>query len=193
MNAARSTGQAKTVKFVLVLLTVIVIGGVAGNLVYVTWIQEKPTGTDAEAPVATPLNTPRPEFTLRDLDGIPRTVGSWDGKVLVLNFWATWCKPCLREIPTFNRLQNEHGDAGLQFVGIAIDDRDAVREFMKTTTIDYPVLAAHQAAIEVAQEYGNDVGVLPYTAVVDRSGNIAFVQFGEFPEDLARTVILPLL
>ncbi len=139
------------------------------------------------------INTPRPGFTLRDVDGIPRTVDAWDGKVLVLNFWATWCQPCLREIPLFNRLQSEHGDAGLQFVGIAVDDLDAVREFLKTQTVAYPILAGQQDAIDIAQNYGNDIGVLPYTAIVDRSGRIRFVQFGELPETLARDMIQPLL
>lgn len=147
----------------------------------------------APRPAGATVTVPRPAFTLRDIDGIPRTVGSWDGKVLVVNFWATWCRPCLREIPMFNRLQAEFGDAGLQFIGIAIDDADAIREFLKVNAVDYPVLAGQQEAVDVAISYGNDVGVLPYTAIVDRAGHIRFVQFGELPEALARDTIRPLL
>jgi peroxiredoxin len=164
--------------------------------VAVNYLYRQPADHDrAEAPrfENAMIDAPRPAFTLRDIDGIPRTASAWDGKVLVVNFWATWCRPCLREIPMFNRLQTEHGDAGLQLVGIAIDEPDAIRAFLKTTAVDYPILAGQQDAIDVAVNYGNDVGVLPYTVIVDRAGRIRHVQFGELSETLAYQVIEPLL
>lgn len=175
----------------IALLAVVAVSAVGVSLMYRGSLQ---TVTSARTPAgSTLIDTTRPGFTLRDLEGIPRTVSAWDGKVLVLNFWATWCQPCLREIPLFNRLQDEHGAAGLQFVGIAIDDGDAVRDFLKTTAIRYPVLSGQQDAVEVAQRYGNDIGILPYTAVVDRAGTIRFLQFGEIDETVARNVLEPLL
>ena len=192
MSDGSSTKQVKIARFVVALLIIVGVGAVAGNLIYINWLKKEPAAT-AMSSSMTLLNIPRPDFTLRDLDGIPRTVSAWDGKVLVINFWATWCKPCLREIPEFNELQNQHRDDGLQFVGIAIDDPKAVKEFVKTTAIDYPILAAEQEGIEVAEKYGNDVGVLPYTAIINRAGNITFVQFGELKKELAQEMIAPLL
>lgn len=174
----------------IVLLAVIAVGGVALSLLYRTSSPPSSSDPGASNPV---LGTPRPAFTLRDLDGVPRAVSAWDGKVLVLNFWATWCQPCLREIPMFDQLQREHGPSGLQFIGVAIDDADAVRQFQATHAIDYPMLSGNQDAIAVAQSYGNDVGILPYTAVVDRSGTIRFIQYGEIDEARARAVLDPLL
>ncbi|MCP4044224.1 MAG: TlpA family protein disulfide reductase, partial [Gammaproteobacteria bacterium] len=65
---------------------------------------------------------PRPEFSLNDLTGTPRRVREWDGRLLFVNFWATWCPPCLREIPTFIELQDRYGSRGLQFLGVAVQD-----------------------------------------------------------------------
>ena len=191
MNAPVPARSRSLWNIVIVLLAAVAVSAVAVSLMYRTPLQ---TGAMGKVGLdSAMLDAARPGFTLRDPDGIPRTVAAWDGKVLVLNFWATWCQPCLREIPAFNRLQREHGDEGLQFVGIAIDDPDAVREFLKTTEVSYPVLSGQQDAIEVAQRYGNDVGILPYTAIIDRTGTIRFIQFGELQETLARDVIRPLL
>lgn len=151
---------------------------------------------EAEAPlVSAILNTPRPAFTLADLSGAPRAVDEWNGKVVAINFWATWCPPCKREIPGFNALQQEFGDAGLQFVGVAVDDHAAVRAYVAETDIDYPVLVSERETdtIAVAEQYGNLAGVLPYTVIVDRQGRIAYVRFGELAEDVARDVIRSLL
>lgn len=140
------------------------------------------------------LNQPRPDFTLADLDGRSRTVKEWDGKVVAVNFWATWCPPCKREIPSFNALQRELGPQGLQFVGVAIDDPGAVAGYVKNAVIGYPVLIGDEShTIAVAEQYGNATGVLPYTVIIDRNGRIAYVQYGELPEDLARQVIKALL
>lgn len=140
------------------------------------------------------ISQPRPDFVLADLTGAPRAAAEWNGKVLAVNFWATWCPPCKRELPGFNTLQNELGAAGLQFVGVAVDDRTAVHDYAKTVTIDYPVLVGEETkTIEVAARYGNATGILPYTVIVDRTGRIAYVHYGELPEDLAREVIKSLL
>lgn len=129
--------------------------------------------------LAASQNTQRPDFTLNDLQNRPHQIGEWDGKVLVVNFWATWCSPCRKEIPQFIALQREFGKRGLQFLGIAIDDPDAVREFVQSLALNYPVLVGEQDAIEVAKAYGNLIGALPYTAVVDRKGMIVLTHQGE--------------
>ncbi len=139
------------------------------------------------------VSQPRPEFTLPDLTGAPHAIKEWDGKVIAINFWATWCPPCKREIPSFNALQAEMGAAGLQFVGIAIDDHKSVVEYTQDTTISYPVLVSEDDGIAVAQQYGNTTGILPYTVIIDRQGRVAFARYGELSEATARQVILSLL
>lgn len=140
------------------------------------------------------ISQPRPDFILADLSGTPRAASEWNGKVLAVNFWATWCPPCKREIPGFNALQNELGPKGLQIVGVAVDDQTAVHDYVQSTSIDYPVLVGDEInTIAIAEQYGNATGIMPYTVIVDRAGRIAYVHFGELSEDVARQVIKPLL
>jgi thiol-disulfide isomerase/thioredoxin len=135
----------------------------------------------------------RPDFSLPDLQGQSHHVGEWDGRVLAVNFWATWCWPCREEIPEFVELQKKYGAQGLQFVGIAIDRAEEVQEFIEGYNVNYPVLLGDTEAIRVAEEFGNRVGVLPFTAIVDRQGRIAFRRAGQLHGAEAEQVILPLL
>ena len=135
----------------------------------------------------------RPAFTLPDLEDRLRDVTEWDGKVLIVNFWATWCGPCRKEIPEFVELQRTYGPAGLQFVGIAIDRPVPVREFVAEYGINYPILYGDAAAIEVSAAFGNVMGALPYTAVIDRTGAVVVTHHGEFSKEAAEKVINALL
>jgi thiol-disulfide isomerase/thioredoxin len=139
------------------------------------------------------ISQPRPEFTMPDLTGTHRAVKEWDGKVLAVNFWATWCEPCKQEIIDFNVLQKKYGTKGLQFIGVALDDQESVKTYLKTSTIEYPVLIGGDEAVTVATHYGDDAGVVPYTAFIDRKGRIAFLQYGEMSRDLAQQIIESLL
>ncbi len=135
----------------------------------------------------------RPYFSLPDIDGIQRTISTWDGKVLVVNFWASWCEPCLREIPAFVDLQDSYGEQGLQFVGIAVDDIEAVRQFLKKIPINYPILVHPRDTLPIAEAYGNEFGILPFTVVVNRDGNIAHTQLGAISHEEAEEIIKALL
>ncbi len=135
----------------------------------------------------------RPEFTLTDLAGTSRNIREWDGQVLLINFWATWCPPCQREIPAFIELQEKYAARGFQIVGIAIDREEPVRDFVDTMGINYPILTGEQDAIEIAQRYGNRLGALPYSVVVDRQGRIVSVQAGELTLEEAEKVLAGLL
>lgn len=139
------------------------------------------------------LGMAMPEFSLPDIDGKLHNISDWQGKVIVLNFWATWCPPCVREIPLFVELQERYASQGLQFVGIAIDELQAVRDFSNTYGINYPNLIGAQDAVEIAKKYGNRLGTLPYTVVINRQGNIAFIQLGEFKREIAEKTIKSLL
>ena len=135
----------------------------------------------------------RPEFALPDTEGQIHNIKEWDGKVLVVNFWATWCPPCRREMPAFIELQDEFGAQGLQFIGVAIDEADKVSEFMDTYGVNYPMLLGDLAAIDVAKKYGNRFGALPYTVIVDRQGKITFIRRGELTKTGAIAEIKKLL
>jgi peroxiredoxin len=111
-----------------------------------------------------------PEFKLPDIDGRSVSLSDFKGKVVVVNFWATWCPPCRAEVPDFVRMQAKYRDRGLQFVGLSIDAGGAhdVRPFAQENDINYPMLIAND---EVAREYGGIVGI-PTSFVIDRHGKI---------------------
>lgn len=135
----------------------------------------------------------RSAFVLPAMNGGKQSIAEWDGKVVVLNFWATWCEPCRREIPLLIELQRQYKERGLQVVGVAIDDRDAIRAFAKTVGINYPVLYGVEAAMDVAASYGDEQGTLPYTVVIDRDGRIQHIFRKEIKHPAIEPVIRELL
>jgi peroxiredoxin len=150
-------------------------------------------GRDPASVSGLAVGTPRPDFVLPDLAGRFRQVSEWDGQVLVLNFWATWCPPCRREMPDFMAVQREYGARGLQVVGVALDDPERVAEFVRDLGVEYPTLVGQAGAIDVTLRYGNGAGVLPYTAVVDRSGRVAYARPGELSRERLEALVQPLL
>ena len=130
---------------------------------------------------------------LPDTAGREQSIGQWKGKVLVVNFWATWCVPCREEMPEFVKLQKEQGDRGLQFVGIAIDDVAKVKEFAAELQLNYPALIGGYGAIELSKSLGNRLGALPYTLIVDRTGRISHAQLGPIKPAELRAIISQLI
>ena len=120
-----------------------------------------------------------PEFALEDLNGDIRSIHGWQGDALVINFWATWCAPCLREIPLLKEFQEANGPAGAQVVGIAVDHPEVVRAFAEDVGFNYPVLVGELAAMEAAAEFGLDFFVLPFTVFSDHRKRILGVHHGE--------------
>ncbi len=153
------------------------------------------------APEAPPLQPARPaviperlpEVTLADRDGRPRALSEWAGRPLIINFWATWCAPCREEIPEFVRLQERYGARGLQFVGIAIDQPRPVAEFAREFRINYPLLIGGLDTMALMRESGNRSGVLPFTLILDRQGNIAGTHVGVLKEARFESLVRPLL
>jgi thiol-disulfide isomerase/thioredoxin len=117
-------------------------------------------------------------LVLPDLAGHDQPLAPWRGKVRVVNFWATWCAPCRDEMPHFVSVQTRDGVKGVQFVGIAVDQADKVREFANEIGVNYPVLIGGFGAIELSKSLGNDLAALPFTVVVDRAGHVAHTQLG---------------
>jgi len=141
-----------------------------------------------------PSNTPRDAATLLaialpDEQGASQPLSQWRGKLMVVNFWATWCAPCREEMPLFVKAQREHGARGVQFVGIAIDEAPKVRQFTQEIGLNYPSLIGGYGAMELSKSLGNTVMALPFTIVVDRQGRIVMTQLGPVkPAQLDRIV-----
>ncbi len=127
------------------------------------------------------------------MSGDQRNVSEWQGKILVINFWATWCPPCRKEIPEFVALQEQYGDKGLQFVGIAIEDREPVSEYLNTIKINYPILIGGDKGIALAQQLGNIINAVPFTIVVNPQGQVIHRQPGEFSREKVLEIISPLM
>ena len=135
----------------------------------------------------------RPAFDLPDLHDNSVSISRWNGRVIVLNFWATWCGPCRKEIPLLNTLQKAYSARGVQIVGVALDNTEAIKQFMRSVPINYPVLVGDQNAIEVIEAYGDSAGALPYTVFIDKKGIIVNAASGALTDDYARKTIEGLL
>jgi thiol-disulfide isomerase/thioredoxin len=131
--------------------------------------------------------------SLSDPSGKSQTMSQWRGKVLVVNFWATWCAPCRDEIPALIRVQHKYASNGVQFVGIAIDNVSKVRDYAKEMRIDYVLLIGGMETLGVTEDLGNRAGVLPFTVVLDRAGKVAYAHAGALTEALLGVVLTPLL
>jgi thiol-disulfide isomerase/thioredoxin len=132
-----------------------------------------------EAPPHPVIPTRLPDFSLSDLSGKSTSITAWSGKSLVINFWATWCAPCRREIPLLKAVAADWAGQDLAVVGIAVDYADKVREFSGRLKIDYPVLIGEQDALEVAAKFGMDSPAFPFTVFTDRRGEIVALFVGE--------------
>jgi thiol-disulfide isomerase/thioredoxin len=123
-----------------------------------------------------------PDFTLPSLTGEPQSIRSWPGQAMIVNFWATWCPPCLREIPLLKAFKTRH-DGTIQVVGIAVDQWDAVAAFAQDAEFNYPVLVGQSEAIDAAAAFGVDFVGLPFSVFVDASGRLVGVRTGELREE----------
>ncbi len=129
----------------------------------------------ATTPVATVLSA----FSLPDLTGQMQNSQQWQGKIRLINFWATWCPPCRQEIPELNRLQKAQSAKNLVVLGIAIDNESDVVDFIKTSPIAYPVLLAPSQGMALSQQMGNLLGVIPFSVLIDEQNIIRHVWAGE--------------
>ena len=133
-------------------------------------------------------------FSLMGLDGARHSLSDWKGKVVMLNFWATWCTPCLYEIRDFVTYQQQYKARGLQIIGLGLDDEKKLRNVQRTLEINYPVLVAdpvHNSGL--MKRWGNSSGVLPYTVVIDRDGRVTYFHRGLMNPDVFDEYVLPLL
>jgi thiol-disulfide isomerase/thioredoxin len=129
----------------------------------------------------------------KDLAGQTESLKRWQGQVLVVNFWASWCPPCLEEIPGLVRIHRELAPKGLQIVGIAVDSADNARSSAAQLGVRYPVLVAGMEVIDLTRRLGNRAGALPYTLVLDRHGTVVATHLGLISEAQLTRIITPLL
>ena len=144
---------------------------------------------NAKAPDASALLA----LSLPDTQGTAQPLRQWRGKVLVVNFWATWCEPCREEMPEFIRVQRELGPQGVQFVGIAVDSADKVGRFARQLELNYPALVAGYDAIDLSKPLGNPLLALPFTVIVGRDGQVALTHVGPINPAQLRSTIAKLI
>jgi len=126
-------------------------------------------------------------------NGVNQALIKYKGKIIVLNFWATWCPPCREEIPELSQLQVKYLQKNVTVVGIAVDEIDSVKEFVKATPINYPIVVDENSGMALGIKLGNDKGVLPYTVIIDSSGKVIQSFFGRINKPILEHTLLPLL
>ena len=179
-------------RWILVFLLA-VTAGVAAYLVSRSWLQPDTSATTVAtaAPEAPGSVIPerRPDVTLADRDGKLRSLSEWDGRPQIINFWATWCAPCRREIPMLNAMARDPALADFALIGIAIDFREDVLKFLIDTPIDYTLLIGEQDGLDASRAFGMQSLGLPYTAFVDKAGRIVTIHLGELHRPEADVIL----
>lgn len=127
------------------------------------------------------------------LDGKEVALKTWQNKVIVLNFWATWCPPCREEMPELSKMQDQYKNKNLVVIGLSTDDLETTKTFIQSNPVSYPVLAGDMQAMNFAESLGNNQGVLPYTVVIDEKGQIVKTFFGRVNQNLLEKTVMPLL
>jgi thiol-disulfide isomerase/thioredoxin len=180
---------------VLALLLLAVASGAAGFILYLAMANGDRAAEDGLPPIpAAPQKAEfSPPFVLPDLEGTPRSSAEWDGTIRVVNFWATWCPPCIREIPLLVDIQREYAGRDVRVIGIAIDEADAVARFAEEFDFNYPVLVGQEDAMDVGNRFLDGFIGLPFTAFTDRSGRLHRVYTGELHREQVEAILAELL
>jgi thiol-disulfide isomerase/thioredoxin len=151
-----------------------------------------PTASDlivAAPPAAAKIPEHLPDFALQSLAGKMASITDWQGQSLVINFWATWCAPCRREIPLLEVLSKDWADRDVTVIGIAVDHHDPVAAYAKEFGVGYPILIGEQDALDVASRMGVDSPVFPFTVFTDRRGEVVALYVGELHQAQASLIL----
>lgn len=160
----------KSVGLLIILVVLVGVYGVKKGY----WLKSVRGRSNSPLPAGTP--SAAPDFVLQDIDGRNVQLADYHGKIVVLNFWATWCQPCRIEIPWFNEIYDQYRNKDVVILGISLDEGGAkdVRPFLRDTPIHYPILLGTE---DVAEKYGGIFGI-PTTIIIDRKGKIAKKHLG---------------
>lgn len=161
------------------ILTAGFVALMAGALLYATRIPIEQATLPENPPLDAPLLVQFPAFTLKDLDGTDRAFSEFSGRHRLLNFWATWCAPCRREIPLLKRFQDEQGDDGILVMGIAVDFAEDVAAYAESAEFNYPILIGQEDAMAVAESSGVSFIAMPFTMIISRDGEYLGAYLGE--------------
>ena len=131
--------------------------------------------------------------TMPDEKGHPQALKQYVGKIVVLNFWATWCEPCREEMPELSKLHDTYKNKNVVVLGVAIDDVGAVSNFVKETKVSYPLFAVDMQGMQYATNLGNDKDVLPYTVIIKADGTVAKTYFGRVTKPLLEETLANLV
>lgn len=145
----------------------------------------------ASAPVASNTNAVGELWTeaVTTPDGKPQSLALYRGRPIVVNFWASWCGPCVEEMPELSALQREYAKKGIQFIGVGVDSSTNIKAFLQKVRVDYPVYVAGFGGADVARAFGNTAGGLPYTVVIDANGTVRASKLGQIkPDELRHTL-----
>ncbi|AOK18217.1 redoxin [Burkholderia cepacia] len=171
-------------------LAVVAAAAVAGGLAAGHWFRGGPAENVAEAaPAPGDAVAQLWAAALTDADGKPATLASFKGQKVVVNFWASWCGPCVEEMPELVALSHQYKQKGIRFIGIGVDSEQNVKNFLQKVKVDYPVFVSGYAGADLARNFGNTAGALPFTVVIDQTGKIRETKLGQIqPAELKKTL-----
>lgn len=174
----------KKTRSILSLLLIIIALGLA-----IRYFSNSFTEGDNRSISTAPLFT----SSMIDPNAKAQNLSKYKGKIIVLNFWATWCPPCREEMPELSQLHQRYQSKNVVVLGVAIDELHLVKEYLQTSPVTYPILITENAGMDLSDQLGNNQGVLPYTLIINADGKVVETYFGRVSQSLLEPVIKSLL
>jgi thiol-disulfide isomerase/thioredoxin len=175
------------------LLIVLVLSALSGWFLFHKTLETSEPETNKAAPSATIDKNVLMNANFTNINGQQQSLKQWQGNIIMLNFWATWCPPCREEMPELSAMQDQYQQQNLVILGLSVDDLDTTKTYMKTAPVSYPILSGDMTAMNLAETLGNNRGILPYTVIIDANGNVVKTFFGRVNQQLLEKTITPLL
>jgi thiol-disulfide isomerase/thioredoxin len=189
----RAQGAGRLLAYVVTAM----VAALAGYLLHTFVFEASGNDPDTSPPVDSKdqglVGAPRPDYTLGSADGTIVSASDFDGKVVLVNFWATWCAPCREEMPMLMELRAQHMVAGVEVVGIALDDVQPARDFIAELGVEYPNLVGSTDVMVTMQQYGNATGTLPYSVLIGPGRTIRWTHLGVLDREVLENQIESLL